>query len=78
MQAEIRHLLTPDIDPDTFVPDHPDRFMFLVDMPAGPAAGPGEESFQFEVCTPGWLHERARHDGPITGRHYVIVDPPGN
>jgi hypothetical protein len=74
MRAEIRYLLTPDIEPATFVPDDPDRFMFLVEMIAGPAGEPGEESFQFEVCTPGWLLERARTHGPSTGRHYVIVD----
>jgi hypothetical protein len=41
MHAEIRHLLTPDIDPDTYVPDDPDRFMFLVQMLAGPAGEKG-------------------------------------
>ncbi|MGW2660734.1 immunity 8 family protein [Nocardia tengchongensis] len=74
MQAEIRHLLTPDIDPDTFVPDDPERFMFLVQMIAGPAGEPGDESFQFEVCTPGWLHDQVQREGPMTGRHRVIVD----
>ncbi|MFI6166325.1 Imm8 family immunity protein [Nocardia sp. NPDC051052] len=74
MRAEIRELLTPDIDSDTFVPDDPDRFCFLVQMLAGPAGDEGEESFQFEVCTPGWLSERIERDGPINGRHYVIVN----
>lgn len=27
MRAQIRHLLTPDINLDTFVPDEPDLFM---------------------------------------------------
>jgi hypothetical protein len=74
MQAEIRHLLTPDINPDTYVPDDPDRFAFLVQMLAGPAGEPSEESFQFEVCTPGWLHQQVQRDGPLNGRHHVIVD----
>lgn len=74
MQAQIRHLLTPDIDPDTFVPHDPDRFAFLVQMLAGPVDEPGEESFQFEICTPGWLHQQIQRDGPINGRHHVIVD----
>ncbi|KAA8885733.1 hypothetical protein F3087_29335 [Nocardia colli] len=74
MHAAIRYLLTPDIDPATFSPADPGKFMFLVQMLAGPADGPGEESFQFEVCTPAWLHERARREGPVTGRHQVIVD----
>jgi Immunity protein 8 len=74
MRAEIRHLLTPDIDPDRFVPDDAERFMFLVQVLAGPAGDHGEESFQFIVCTPGWLAEQIRRDGPMSGRHHVIVN----
>lgn len=74
MRATIRSLATPDIDPGTFTPEDPDRFMFLVMMLAGPSDGPGEEPFQFEVCTPGWLHELVQHDGPLPGHHYVIVN----
>jgi hypothetical protein len=72
--AEIRYLHTPDIDPDSFVPGDPERFMFLVQMLAGPAGDRGEESFEFLVCTPGWLQDRVGHDGPITGANKVIVD----
>lgn len=73
MEAEIRYLLTPDIDPGTFMPEDPGSFMFLVQMIAGPAGEEGEESFSFEVCTPGWLQEQARAGGPVSGRHRVIV-----
>lgn len=72
-RAEIRFLHTPDIDPETYVPEDPERFVFLVQLIAGPAGERGEESFGFEVCSPGWLAEQAR-TGPITGRHHVIVD----
>ncbi|WP_086846907.1 immunity 8 family protein [Amycolatopsis kentuckyensis] len=71
-RAEIRYLLTPDIEPETYVPEDPERFMFLVQLIAGPAGEPGEESFDFEVCSPGWLAEQAR-GGPVSGRHHVIV-----
>lgn len=43
-------------------------------MLVGPAGEQGEESFQFEVCTPGWLAEQIEHDGPTNGRHYVVVN----
>jgi Immunity protein 8 len=46
----------------------------LVQIMAGPADGPGSESFDVVVCTPSWLGELARRDGPITGRHHLIVD----
>jgi hypothetical protein len=50
--AKIRYLHSPDIDPDSYVPDDPTRFMFLIQMIAGPDGGPGEESFDFTVCPP--------------------------
>nr|WP_264086351.1 immunity 8 family protein [Amycolatopsis lexingtonensis] len=67
-------MLTPDIDPESYVPEDPECFMFLVQLIAGPAGEPGEESFCFEVCSAGWLRARARQEGPITGRHHVVVD----
>jgi hypothetical protein len=73
MRAQIRHLLTPDIDPTTFAPEDPERFMFVVQMLAGPYDGQGEESFQFTVCTPGWLHDHVNRKGPMPGAHHVIV-----
>src|SRR4051812_38606547 len=49
--------------------------MFLVQMIAGPDDGPGAESFDFTVCTPGWLQDQVDRDGrPITGTHHVIVN----
>jgi hypothetical protein len=57
MRAQIRHLHIPDMDP-AFVPEDPERFAFLVQMLAGPGDGPGEESFEFTVSTPGWLQQR--------------------
>jgi Immunity protein 8 len=70
MRAEIRRL---HIDPATFTPDDPERFAFLIQMIAGPAGEKGEESFDFEVCTPGWLHDRARREGPVNGRHHLVT-----
>ncbi|TJZ99268.1 Imm8 family immunity protein [Actinacidiphila oryziradicis] len=73
MRAQIRHLLTPDIDPTTFAPEDPERFMFVVQLLAGPCDGEGEESFQFIVCTPGWLQDRVSREGPMPGVYHVIV-----
>jgi hypothetical protein len=67
-------LKTPDIDPDTHVPDDPENFAFLVEMIAGPSNGPGDEQFQFIVCTAGYLAEQVRRRGPMPGHHLVIVD----
>lgn len=46
----------------------------LLQVIVGPADGPGEESFDLIVCTPQWLSRAVRTEGPIVGRHYLIVE----
>jgi hypothetical protein len=75
MRAAIRYLHSPDVDDlESFQPADPANFMLLVQVMAGPADGPGEESFDVVVCTPAWLAERVRSNGPVIGRHHLIVD----
>jgi hypothetical protein len=75
MKAAIRYLHSPDVDDlESYQPGDPENFGLLVQVMAGPADGPGEESFDVMVCTPGWLAERVRSGGPLIGRHYLIVD----
>ncbi|CAN5183944.1 immunity 8 family protein [soil metagenome] len=40
----------------------------------GPADGPGEESFDVNVCTPEWLRDEIERTGPMVGRHLLIVN----
>jgi len=40
---------------------------------AGPEGGFGEESFDVLVCTPSWLDLRVHENGPLLGRHYLVV-----
>lgn len=47
---------------------------FSLRMLVGPADGPGEESFDVLVCTPAWLARTVAEQGPIVGRHRLIVD----
>jgi Immunity protein 8 len=64
VHAELRSLLAPDApggDPSAFTPDDPFDFGLLVQALIGPAGEPGEESFDFTVCTASWL---ARQDLP--------------
>lgn len=73
MQAEIRRLHTPDVDDlANFEPADPENFALLVQVIAGPAGGPGEESFDLEVVTPKHLAARVAR-GPMSGRHLLIV-----
>jgi Immunity protein 8 len=74
MRARVHHLHSPDADLDSFVPADPGHVGILVQIMAGPADGPGTESFDVIVCTPSWLGDEARRSGPTIGRHHLIVD----
>jgi immunity protein 8 of polymorphic toxin system len=74
MKAELKGLFSPDIDNlESFRPDEPNNFSFLLQVMAAPRGSEGEESFDIEVCTPSWLAETYAPDGIIVGRHYMIV-----
>ncbi len=56
MRAELRSLFSIDGDRlEDLVPDFPDDFAISVRAIIGPAGSPGEESFDFTVCTAKWL-----------------------
>ena len=74
MRATVRRLQSPDVDLDTFEPDDPENVGILIQIIAGPTDGPGEESFDVIVCTPRWLKDLVRLEGPLVGRHHLVVD----
>lgn len=74
MNAVVRRLHSPDVDLTTYVPDDPEDVGVLVQIMAGSKGKPGEELFDVVVCTPRWLDRRIREDGPLVGRHYLIVE----
>lgn len=74
MKAELKRVHSPDIyDLKQFVPDHPDRFGFLLQAMIGPKGTDGEESFDILVCTPKWLEDKYDLEDVIIGRHHFIV-----
>lgn len=74
IRAALRRFHSPDVDLETYIPDDPGDVGVLVQVMAGPADGPGEESFDVVVCTPRWLERRVRNEGPLVGRHHLIVE----
>lgn len=75
ISAEVKALYSLDVDNlEQYAPDHPDVFLLQLRAIVGPKGGPGEESFDIKVCTPGWLANRCKIEGFVVGRHYLIVD----
>lgn len=73
MRAAVRRFHSPDVDLEAFRPDDRADVGVLVQVIAGPANGPGEESFDVVVCTPKWLTDRLDDLTPLIGRHHLIV-----
>lgn len=72
MRAEFRRVHSPDVQAlASWIPA--DDFAILLQMMVGQEDGPGEESFDLTLCTPGWLAQQLRDGDPIDGRHHLVV-----
>ncbi len=75
MNAVVRSITSPDVEIRDDVPEDAGNDGVLLRVLAGPQGSFGEESFDVMVCTPAWLSERVRAEGPLVGRHHLIVEP---
>jgi len=76
MRAEFRGLHRPDVpnlDLEHFTPEDPECFCVLVQAFVGPQGEPGEEAFDFTVCTPRWLNSHPAQKGFLFARHYLLL-----
>ncbi|WP_298289134.1 Imm8 family immunity protein [Novosphingobium sp.] len=73
MTAELRELLTLEHEPLESV--RPESAAFRVSLRAliGPSDSPGEESFDFDVCSPAWLEAELDGQAFISGRFLLIA-----
>ncbi|NYJ04413.1 Imm8 family immunity protein [Petropleomorpha daqingensis] len=71
MFAVVRYFEWPDLERGS---DTDDDGSTLLVFAAGPADGPGEETFQATVCTPDALAELVARDGVVSGRHFLFVE----
>lgn len=74
MKVSLRYLHSPDLPnlaDDT--PADPDCFCILIQAMVGPTDGPGEESFDFLVCTPKWLQEELGKAPYVLGRFHLLI-----
>jgi hypothetical protein len=75
VRAAVRSVSSPDVDVRTYRSRTPEDDGLLLSVYVGPDSGPGEESFDLIVCTPLWLKRKIASNGPVIGRHHLIIDP---
>jgi hypothetical protein len=74
MRAKLKWLGSLEVeDPASWLPDT-DEWAIHLRLLAGPADGPGEESFDLVVCSAGWLGAKAREQGVVDARHHLVMD----
>lgn len=73
MRAQLKSLLTSDIDPQTYWPEEEDDFGFYVQATIGPEGQDSGDVFGFQVCTPKWISRSLVVEGSIFARHMLIV-----
>lgn len=79
IRAELRGLHSPDVyDLQSYIPEDPLVFGFLVQAFIGPIGEMGEESFNFIVRSPQWIAENELSDASVGdqylfARHYLIL-----
>ncbi len=77
MRAELKGLDAADApgsDLALFRPDDAEHFVLWVTATIGPADHPGEELFQFCVCSPGWLASQSLQKGFAFQRHTLLLE----
>ncbi|MBB5036170.1 immunity 8 family protein [Prosthecobacter dejongeii] len=73
MRAELKRLHYPDMDIESFWPDDPECFHFLMQAMIGPEGTDTEESFDFEVSTPKWLLQHRASQCAVFGHHMILA-----
>lgn len=75
MRAEIKNIFSIDAgDLLTHRPTDASSFCIPIRLVAGPENMPGEESFDFEICTPSWL-QYSQQPGVVRDlRHTLLID----
>ncbi len=75
MKPKLRRLHSPDMmNLEVDLPANSKNFGVLVQALVGPSDGPGEESFDFVVCSTEYLSGILSCQGFIFGRNYLVVE----
>lgn len=72
MQAQLRSLFSSDVeDLRSYAPG--EAFCVTLRALIGPSGLPGEDSFDFEVCSPKWLAGEVGSDVVVSGRFHLFM-----
>ncbi|GAB3626721.1 hypothetical protein PTE30175_05525 [Pandoraea terrae] len=76
MKAEIKSLHSLQVEDSliNYQPEDEKNFGTWIRASIGPEAEAGSESFDILVCTPDWLKLQCAIEGPMWGRHMLIVE----
>lgn len=72
MEAELRTLFSTDVD-DLVLYRPGEVFCLSLRALIGPKGSTGEESFDFEVCSPAWLASEVERNGVVSGRFCLFM-----
>ncbi|GLW06010.1 hypothetical protein Misp01_11400 [Microtetraspora sp. NBRC 13810] len=73
MRAELKGILSPDLDWESEFPSDPDNFEVFIQVFVGPAEGGGSESFDITIYSPLRISAIVSEHGIFDGRHSLIV-----
>lgn len=74
IRPDIRYFHSPDAeDLAAYRPPDPAIFALLIQIVVGPAGKEGEESFDVQVVSPGWLLQRYGEKEIISGEFRLLV-----
>jgi hypothetical protein len=76
MKAEIKSLHSLQLEDRliNYWPDDVSNFGTWIRAYIGPQGEAGAEAFDIQVCTADWLKSQCSTQGPLWGRHLLIVD----
>lgn len=73
MRAELKSVMSSDIDPSTYFPEKEDSFGVFIQATIGPEGVDSGDVFGFQVCSPKWLASQIEGSGIMWGRHLIIL-----
>lgn len=76
MRAELKSLYSLELEDPlvNYRPDDASNFGTWIRAYVGPQGGRGAETFDIQVCTSDWLKLQCATQGPLWGRHMLIVE----